>query len=109
MQAIETEYTMKSVRNILEHFFHFKLCMEKGNIDAIVIITDIIQATKKAKLTPRQKEVFYYRFLLECTQEETAEILGITQQTTLEHIEAITAKVYRLINGMDIRKVGGST
>jgi DNA-directed RNA polymerase specialized sigma subunit len=104
MQGIEVEYSMKSVRNILENFFHFRTCMDKGNIDAIIIITDIMEASKKAKLTPRQKQVFYYRFMLEYTQKETADILGITQSTALEHIEDITIKIYRLLNGMELRK-----
>ena len=101
MQSLdaEIEYTKESVQNILEHFFHFQNSMYAGNTDAVVLITDIKEATKKAKLTEQQKRVYYCRFLQEYTQDETAEVLGISQQAVSKHIELIVLKLYRILNG----------
>ena len=104
MQNIEIEYSLKSVRRILEHFYHFKKVMENGNTDAIILVVDIKLATKKANLTAQQKKIYYYRFLLEYTQEEVAEVVGITQQAVSSHIDLIVTKIYKILNRMDIRK-----
>jgi DNA-directed RNA polymerase specialized sigma24 family protein len=103
MQALkpEIEYTKNSVQNILEHFFHFFHAMECGNMDALVLIVDMKAAAKKAKLTDQQKKVFFYRFLLDYTQEEIAEVMGITHQAVSCHIEAIINKMLRALNGGD--------
>jgi len=100
---VEIEYTKKSVQNILEHFFHFSHSAENGNTDALILITDMKEATKKAKLTEQQKRVYYCRFLHEYTQEEVAEVMGITHQAVSYHVEAIVTKVLRVLNGEEAK------
>ena len=103
MQAFDTEvdYTKANVQNILEHFTQFQQNAEQGNTDAVVLIVDIKEATKKAKLTDQQKKVYFYRFLREYTQDEVAEIMDISQQAISKHVELIVLKIYRELNGGD--------
>lgn len=98
---VEIEYTKESVQNILEHFFHFQHSVEQGNTDAVVLITDMKEATKKANLTEQQKKVFFYRFLREYTQDEVAEVMRISQQAVSKHEELIVLKLYRILNRGD--------
>lgn len=111
MQSLEAEieYTKESVQNILEHFFHFLHSMENGNTDAVVLIVDVKEATKKANLTDQQKRVYYYRFLQEYTEKEVAEKMGLTQQAVSCHIDLIVTKIYKVLNNISIRKVRGSS
>ncbi|GEM_PF-3513733 len=102
MQAldVEIEYTKASVQNILEHFFSFQNAIERGNTDAVCLIADMKEATKKARLTDQQKRVYLLRFLQEYTQEEVAATMEISQQAVSKHIELIVLKIYRELNGV---------
>lgn len=99
MQNVEIEYSPKSVQNILEYFFYFSNAIERGNMDAVVLISDMKVATKKANLTEQQKKVYFYRFLQEYTQAEVAEKFGMTHQGVNKHIDLIVKKVCNSLNG----------
>jgi len=70
-----------------------------------VLIVDIKEATKKAQLTDQQKKVYYYRFLMEYTLAETAEVMQITIQGVDKHVTGVVAKICKILNGEQLRKV----
>jgi RNA polymerase sigma factor (sigma-70 family) len=96
---MDINYTKKSVQSILERFYRFQSLKEKGNVDAIITMIDIIEAIKKCEFTERQKQVFFYHFLREYTLEEVAEKLQITKQSVQEHKERTVTKVYKALVG----------
>lgn len=87
-------YTQKNLMKLMAD--HKKLCVEAyvtGSIPHVEMLIDIDLMLKEAKLTDRQLEVVQYHYFEQMTQEETAEMMGITQQTVLDHIGAIKKKV----------------
>ena len=99
MQNIEIEYTKKYVQRVLERLYYFKKVAENGNTDAIVIVTDILEAAKRCDFTDSQKRVFKLRYLLEYTQAEIAEEMGISHQGVDKHLGFIVNKVFNIVNG----------
>ncbi len=103
MQNVEIEYTKKSVQKILERISVFQKGKESGNYDAVVILVDILESVKKCNFTDQQKRVFKLRFLLEYTQQEVGQELGIGRDAVADHIEAIINKVTKqLTTGVTI-------
>lgn len=98
-QFDKIEYTRRSVQKILERFHYFSRLAQGGNYEALILITDIKQAVKKSNLTERQKQIFYYRFLLQCLEEEIAYELNLKQNTINQHIGFIITKVHRRLAG----------
>ena len=84
----------------LSTFFNSQALLKRGNTDAVCLILDMKEASKKAKLTAQQQRVFYYRFLQQYTQEEIAIELCISHQAVSKHVELIVLKMYRILNGI---------
>lgn len=98
-QMDKVEYSRKSVQNILGRFHHFNKLGESGNYEAVDILVDLKLAVKGCGLTQKQKEIFFYRYLLEYTQVEIEEVVGLSRRAVRDHLDLILEKVYKQING----------
>lgn len=67
-----------------------------GSIAHVEMLIDIDLMLKEANLTDRQMEVVKYHYFEQLTQDETAELLGVKQQTVLDHIKSIKRKISKV-------------
>lgn len=67
-----------------------------GSIAHVEMLIDIDLMLKEANLTDRQMEVVKYHYFEQLTQDETAELLGVKQQTVLDHIKSIKRKINKV-------------
>jgi DNA-directed RNA polymerase specialized sigma subunit len=64
-----------------------------GDSDAICILADLRDAIDGAKLTRRQREVLYYVYIKDMTQEEASNIIGIARQNVGIYADNSIAKI----------------
>lgn len=67
------------------------------------LLVDFERVLEKARLTPRQQQVLYFRYEKDWTQAEIAEYLGISQQAVARHIETAIGKIV-IIAKMEVTK-----
>lgn len=65
----------------------------KGDFDACILLIDLDIAIAEADLTKRQREVLYWVFEKDLTQQEVAAKLGISQQAVSDHINSAIRKI----------------
>jgi predicted DNA-binding protein (UPF0251 family) len=67
----------------------------KGDYAAVDMLADLETAIKKARLTDKQKQALYMRYVLDGTKtdEQLAREIGITQQTFWARIDTACEKI----------------
>lgn len=65
----------------------------KGDIDATTILTDLKQALDSSCLTPRMRQVIALYYFAQLTEEEVAEILGVTRQAVNLAVESALERI----------------
>lgn len=91
---METIFEVK-VRTLLESVLQLKeRRFYGGDYDAIDELVDLEQAIELAELTDRQTEVLHLLYVEGLTQSETANLLGLSSQSTVsEHCYAAIRKI----------------
>lgn len=90
----EVPYNMGAILTIMQNYYKIReACLYGGNISQMDVVIDLDRIIQEAVLTKRQMEVVELYYYQQFTQEETAEILGITQQGVLDHIQRIKNKI----------------
>lgn len=95
----QLEYRKSSIRGMLLHIYHFEKLKERGNTDAIIALVDLEQAVKKCDFTDCQKQIYYYRYILQYTPDEVAKRLRMSRQNVVQHEDRIVNKIFAAING----------
>jgi DNA-directed RNA polymerase specialized sigma24 family protein len=64
-----------------------------GDYDAVVILADLQRAIDMAALTWRQKSAIHYVFIEQWTQKDSANVLGVPEQTLSDRIQAALTRI----------------
>ncbi|KKO54502.1 sigma factor-like helix-turn-helix DNA-binding protein [Paenibacillus sp. DMB20] len=92
----EAKYALHSsagVRALLKDRHHIAERRFYGDVSASDILLDLDSAITIADLTERQAETIMLIYGADLTQARVSEIMGITQKSVDEHIEAATEKI----------------
>lgn len=76
--------TPDGVKKLFSHTHALRKLVEGGDFDAVDLLIDMATAVEMAKLTKRQREVLYWRYELDLSQEMVGELLGRNQKTISE-------------------------
>lgn len=76
--------TPDGVKKLFSHTHALRKLVEGGDFDAVDLLIDMATAVKMAKLTKRQREVLYWRYEMDLSQEMVGELLGRNQKTISE-------------------------
>jgi DNA-directed RNA polymerase specialized sigma24 family protein len=64
-----------------------------GDYDAVIILADLQRAIDMAALTWRQKSALHYVFIEQWTQKDSANVLGVPEQTLSDRIQAALTRI----------------
>lgn len=88
------EITETSVLSIISN--HRKISIEAyavGDPEKVEILIDIDLLLREANLTDRQRQIVELYFIEQRTQEQTAEVLGISQQAVGDQLPIIKRRI----------------
>jgi RNA polymerase sigma factor (sigma-70 family) len=85
--------TVEGVHCLLRDYHEISERRYKGDLAAVDILIDLGRAIKRARLTPRQREAMNLYYLKCLTQEEGAEVMGVSQKTFDQHLRGGVKKV----------------
>ena len=69
--------TPDGVKKLFSHTHALRKLVEGGDFDAVDLLIDMATAVEMAKLTKRQREVLYWRYEMDLSQEMVGEMLRI--------------------------------
>jgi len=79
---------------LLYHIHHVReMRFMRGDYDASILLIDFGDSLAGTVLTNQQRNVLYYVFLLDMTQQETADLLNISQQAVSKHISKAIVRI----------------
>lgn len=78
-----------------------------GSIDAADVLFDLERAINAADLTLRQRDVLFYMYGVGVTQEEAASLLGVSQATVSELLDAAVTKIAEVYQRWENEERGG--
>lgn len=76
--------TPDGVKKLFSHTHALRKLVEGGDFDAVDLLLDMATAVEMAKLTKRQREVLYWRYELDLSQDMTAEILSVKHTSIID-------------------------
>jgi hypothetical protein len=93
------DYTDEGIATLLKDVYRFKESRHyKGDIDATAILTDLKLALDSDCLTPRMRQVVALYYFVGLTEEETADILGITERKAVN--KSLSSSLERIAEQM---------
>jgi DNA-directed RNA polymerase specialized sigma subunit len=91
-----TRFPMESetgIRELLENIDYVIAAYLNGDIAACDLLIDLQLGFKKIKITDKQRKIIKLHFFEGLTQEEVAEIVGISQQGVSENINTVIRRL----------------
>lgn len=79
--------TPDGVKKLFADTHALRSLVEGGDFDAVGLLLDMAKAMELAKLTKRQREVLYWRYEKDLSQEMVGELLNRNQKTISESEE----------------------
>lgn len=79
--------TPEGVKKLFAETHALRSLVEGGDFDAVNLLIDMAKAMEMAKLTKRQREVLYWRYEKDLSQEMVGELLNRNQKTISESEE----------------------
>lgn len=98
---------LHGVTNLLEDIHHLREQRFKGTTDTTDlsgILLDFERIQSRAHLTGRQLQALWYRYELDLSQTDVAEIMGISQQAVSKHLDNAIAKIVIIAKEEELKK-----
>jgi DNA-directed RNA polymerase specialized sigma24 family protein len=110
-RRLEQQYeitTKEGVKEFLDDYLAIRERMYlKGDYAAVDMLADLETAIKKAKLTDKQKQALYMRYVLDGTKtdEELAQEIGLSQDGLWHRIDRACAKIAKVFEEWGYREI----
>jgi DNA-directed RNA polymerase sigma subunit (sigma70/sigma32) len=110
-RRLEQQYeitTKEGVKEFLDDYLAIRERMYlKGDYAAVDMLADLETAIKKARLTDKQKQALYMRYVLDGTKtdEELAQEIGITQEAFWQRIDTACKKIAEVFTKWGYREI----
>ena len=95
------------VAHLLRDSYRLESLAAGGSIDAADVLFDLERAINAADLTLRQRDVLFYMYGVGVTQEEAASLLGVSQATVSELLDAAVTKIAEVYQRWEDEERGG--
>jgi predicted DNA-binding protein YlxM (UPF0122 family) len=88
-------HTKKGVESLLMDIHHLRSSRFYGSDTSYIsnLLVDFELLLGRSKLTKKQSEALFIKFERDMTQQETASLMGITQQAVSKHIDNAVRKI----------------
>ena len=98
MVTTEFKYTLPVVLGIMSNRQKIQEAVYySGGVAQVDMLIDLDSIIEQAKLTEKQMLVTKLYYFEQCTQEEVAKVMNISQQAVLDHLQKIKFKIGKVV------------
>ncbi len=95
--SLDLPYTLNFMLGAMTNRAKLEADVYDSGIESANLIMDIDALIQESKLTKKQAEVVRLYYYKQMTQEEVSNVLGISQQAVLDHLNKIKDKLTKVI------------